>query len=132
MNKILIIVCIFFLISCDRDDTPEGIINKDQMENVLFDMGITDAYLNQVNNTDSLQRQAHTRYNYVFKKNNIDSVKFTKSLKYYSLRTIELDEIFKKVTDSLIRLEKADSLKTIKKIKKIKRKTKLKNDLPTK
>jgi len=132
MNKILIVVCLFFLLSCNRDDTPKGIINKDQMVNVLFDMGITDAYLNQIYVPDSLQRQAHTRYNYVFKKNNIDSAKFTKSLKYYSLRTTELNEIFSKVTDSLIRLQKADSVKTAKKIKKLKRKTKIKNDLPAK
>lgn len=132
MNKILIMVCLFFLLSCNRDDTPKGIINKDQMVNVLFDMGITDAYLNQIYVPDSLQRQAHTRYNYVFKKNNIDSAKFTKSLKYYSLRTTELNEIFSKVTDSLIRLQKADSVKTAKKIKKLKRKTKIKNDLPAK
>lgn len=132
MNKILIVVCIFFLLSCNRDDTPKGIINKDEMVNVLFDMSITDAYLNQIYKPDSLQRQAHTRYNYLFKKNKIDSAKFTKSLKYYSLRSTELDEIFTKVTDSLTRLEKADSVKTRKKVKRIKRKTKLKNDLPTK
>ncbi len=132
MNKILILVCLFFLLSCNRDNTPKGIINKDQMVKVLFDMGITDAYLNQIGPTDSLLRQAHTRYNYIFKKNRIDSTKFSKSLKYYSLRTEELDEIFSKVNDSLIILEKADSVKVKRKLKMIKRKTKLKNDLPAK
>ncbi len=132
MNKLLIIVCAFFLLSCNRDDASKGIINKDQMVNVLFDMGVTDAYLNQIYKPDSLMRQAHTRYNYVFKKNNIDSAKFTKSLKYYSLRTTELDEIFNLVIDSLNRIVKADSIKAAKKIIKIKRKRKIKNDLPAK
>ncbi|MBK0384398.1 DUF4296 domain-containing protein [Pedobacter sp. SD-b] len=132
MNRILIIVCLFFLFSCKQQETPKGIINKDQMVNVLFDMGITDAYLGQVFKPDSLLREAHTRYNYIFKKNNIDSAKFTRSLKYYSLNAKELKEIYAKVTDSLNNLQKDRRKKMIKKTKLIKRKKVFKNDIPSK
>jgi hypothetical protein len=95
--------------ACGQKKTPDGIIEKSEMANVLFDMHITDAYLNQVQNNDTMLMEAHTRYNYIFKKHQIDSAKFTNSLTYYSKNPKELDELFTIVTDSITKLE--DSLR---------------------
>lgn len=102
MKKLSALFCVFiFLMSCKQDETPKGIIEKDKMTGILVDMHISDAYLNQISNTDTMQMQAKSRYNYIFKKYQIDSLSFSKSLNYYSLKTNELDAIYKKVIDSL-------------------------------
>ncbi len=102
MKKLSALFCVFiFLISCKQDETPKGIIEKDKMTGILVDMHISDSYLNQISNADTMQMQAKSRYNYIFKKHNIDSLKFSKSLNYYSLKANELDAIYKNVIDSL-------------------------------
>ena len=102
MKKLSALFCVFiFLISCKQDETPKGIIEKDKMTGILVDMHISDSYLNQISNADTMQMQAKSRYNYIFKKHNIDSLKFSKSLNYYSLKASELDAIYKNVIDSL-------------------------------
>ena len=95
-----------FFISCQGEKAPAGIIEKEKMIGVLVDMHISDSYLYQVQNTDTMLMQAKTRYNYIFKKYAIDSVKFSKSLNYYSLQPKELNEMYQKVVDSLEGLEK--------------------------
>lgn len=101
---------LFFVLSvsigCKHDEIPKGIISKENMIVVLVDMHITDAYLNQVSNNDTLQMEAKARYNYIFKQHQIDSVKFSKSLRYYSLKSKELKEIYQKVMDSLDVIQK--------------------------
>jgi hypothetical protein len=102
MKKLSALFCVFiFLISCKQEETPKGIIDKDKMTGILVDIHISDSYLNQTSNADTMLMQAKTRYNYIFKKYNIDSLKFSKSLNYYSLKANELDEIYKNVIDSL-------------------------------
>ncbi len=71
----------------------------------MVDFQITDAYLNQVPNQDTMKMQAHSRYNYIFKKHDIDSATFSKSLSYYSRRTEEFNKMFDGVLDSLNKLE---------------------------
>ncbi len=127
MKKLSVLFFVFiFLISCKEEKTPIGIIAKDKMVGILVDMHISDAYLNQVINVDTLQGQAKSRYNYIFKKYKTDSTKFSKSLNYYSLKTDEFDKMYQNVLDSLDRLD--NSLKPKLKLK-LKRKLKAK---PTK
>ena len=108
--------------SCKQEKLPTGIIEKEKMVNVLVDMQITDAHLNQVANVDTILVQAKSRYTYIFKKYAIDSVKFSKSLNYYSLRSVELDEMYQSVIDSLeLMKERVKSKpKPIKRLKKTK------------
>lgn len=116
MKKLSALFCVFiFLISCKQDETPKGIIDKDKMTGILVDMHISDSYLNQISNADTMQMQAKRRYNYIFKKYNIDSLKFSKSLNYYSLKANELDGIYKNVIDSLDHI--SNSLKPKPKLK---------------
>lgn len=106
MKKIIgFLAIIIVLAACEKDQVPDGVIEKPKMINVLFDMHITDAYLNAVNNRDTLLMQAHSRYNYIFKKFEIDSVAFTKSLNFYSKYPKQLNEIYTAVSDSILRVE---------------------------
>ncbi len=123
MRRVLLITAgVMLILSCNKESVPEGVIPKAKMVNVLTDMQLSEAYLNQVYNNDTLKMQAHSRYNYVFKKYQIDSTKFTKSLKYYSLDGKEMDAMLTQVSDSLVRLQTVlnrekeikDSIKAVK------------------
>lgn len=97
---ILFSFCLIF-ISCNQEEIPKGIIEKQKMINVMVDMQITDSYLNQVINRDTMMMEAHTRYNYIFKKFGIDSDQFSRSLLYYSKKPDEFNKMFDGVLDSL-------------------------------
>lgn len=121
-EKIFILFCLsLFLFSCQQDQTPKGIIEKEKMINVMVDFQITDSYLNQIPNQDTMKMQAHTRYNYIFKKYDIDSATFSRSLSYYSRQTEEFNKMFDGVLDSLNKMEstvrRKDSLINIKRFK---------------
>ena len=122
------------MFGCTKNEPPKGIISKENMIGLLVDMHITDSYLNQVPNPDTLQMQAKARYNYIFKRYNTDSTKFSKSLNYYSLKSKELNEMYQKVTDSLDVLQKSlhpkpNFKKVAKPIKKLKVNAKKLDDL---
>jgi hypothetical protein len=107
-EKIFILFCLsLFLFSCQQDKTPKGIIEKDKMINVMVDFQITDSYLNQIPNQDTMKMQAHTRYNYIFKKYDIDSATFSRSLNKM--------ESTVRMKDSLTNVKrvKADSLERV-------------------
>lgn len=104
---LLIVISVFFVLSCKQDGVPEGVIPKEKMLKVMIDMQLSEAYLNQVYKEDTLKMQAHSRYNYVFNKYKIDSAQFTNSLKYYSLDGKELDAILTEASDSLVRLQES-------------------------
>lgn len=97
---ILFSFCLIF-ISCSQEKTPKGIIEKQKMINAMVDFQITDSYLNQVINKDTMLMQAHSRYNYIFKKYGIDSAQFSRSLLYYSNKPDEFNKMFNGVLDSL-------------------------------
>lgn len=103
---ILLIAIVLFYTACNQNKLPKGVIEKDEMLNVMLDMQLTDASLNQVFNNDTMKMYANSRYNYLFKKYNIDSATFSNSLKYYSMDPVELDSMYSLVSDSLTRLAK--------------------------
>jgi len=102
---ILLIGVVLFYTACSQNKTPDNLIEREKMLDVLVDIQLTDAYLGQVYNPDTSKMQAHSRYNYVFKKFGIDSAIFTNSLRYYSKNPAELDSMYSLVADSLKRLQ---------------------------
>ncbi|WP_161603018.1 DUF4296 domain-containing protein [Pedobacter arcticus] len=113
---LLLIAVVLFYVSCQQNNAPKGVIERGEMLNVMLDMQLSDAALNQVYNNDTMKMQARSRYSYVFAKYKIDSTAFTNSLKYYSKDPSDLDFMYTQVSDSLTRLQeilrpKHDSLK---------------------
>ncbi len=104
---ILLVAVVLFYVSCNQNKLPKGLIEKGEMLNVMLDMQLTDAALNQVYNNDTMKMQARSRYTYIFEKYKIDSAAFTNSLNYYSEDPMELDSMYTLVSDSLIRLQKS-------------------------
>ncbi len=106
MKRLIVLVAIvIFYTACDQNKVPKGLIEREKMLDVMVDMQLTDAYLNQVYNPDTMKMQAHSRYNYIFKKFNTDSANFSNSLKYYSKDPVALDSMFSQVYSTLARLQ---------------------------
>jgi hypothetical protein len=129
MKRILVYFCLSFIfLACNKPDLPKGIMDEEKMVKVLMDVHITDAYLNQVYQRDTLLMQAHARYNYIYKKYNIDSATLTKNIKYYSLRPKVLSNMYQTIQDSLQLREESRRPKPL--VDTLVKADTLKNDLP--
>ena len=115
-----------------RSKTPDGIIETERMEGILFDIHVVDGYISSIYVPDSARKVASAYYKGIYKKFNTDSAEYTRSLNYYHQNPEKLQEIYKvistrldqqkanvKKADSLLqkRQFKNDSLKVIKKFK---------------
>jgi len=118
MKKLLAPFCLFiFLYACSDNASPNKIIAKDKMYNVLIDMHLADAsldYMATSYNQDSMLINAKAKYDYIFSKYGIDSAIFSESLAYYSKnKPAEIVKVYQNVIDSLDRfrdkLSKSDT-----------------------
>lgn len=108
------VLLLIFFFSCTT--TPEGIVPKDQMIGVLTDVHLANSLAAYYGNLDTMRQRTSTYLNAVYKKHEIDSAKFNRSLKYYSenpevLNDIydQVDKILEKMTDSLTKIEELEN-----------------------
>ena len=117
---------LIFLSSC-KPGIPKDIIQPDDMALVLTDIHLVDGYISNVT-PDSAKIIAASYYNGVYKKFNIDSAKFNKSMDYYNVKPAIMDDIYKKVTATLTKQKafiiKTDSLAAVKRDRDAKKKLK--------
>ncbi len=92
---------LMFVWACNANKTPSNVIERNKMVNVLADMHLADAVLAKVENQDTMLMMASSKYYFIFKKHQIDSAKFTNSLKYYNTEPDEFKKMYAKVVDSL-------------------------------
>jgi len=104
MKKYLLII--FLFIGCS-DNTPDNLISKEKMENIIFDIMI----LNASNGFDLKIDNNLLSDELIYKKHNIDSLQFFESELYYSKNPREHYEIYAKVKIRI--LKSIDSLKNI-------------------
>jgi DNA-directed RNA polymerase subunit H (RpoH/RPB5) len=126
-------LCLFglmALMSCKSNKVPDNIIEQNKMVKVLVDMHIADAVLSRVRNQDTMLMMASSKYYYIFKKYDIDSAKFTQSLKYYNYQPELFTKIYTAVLDSLKAKIPKDIPVKKKPLSKIKKPLPVKNDLP--
>lgn len=87
--------------ACNTNTVPKNVILPNKMVNILVDMHLADAVLSSVRNQDTMLMMASSKYYYIFKKHQIDSAKFTQSLKYYNTQPNQFKEMYNQVVDSL-------------------------------
>lgn len=110
-NKLFFLVLIF-LVACKGTNTPDGIIKKEQMTNLLTEIHIVDGSLyNVMQMPDTLYKYGTGKYLAVFKKYHTDSVQFRKSFKYYSSNPDILQSIYEQITKNI--KQKSDSLNKV-------------------
>ena len=104
MKKYLLII--FLFIGCS-DNVPDNLINKEKMENIIFDIMI----LNASSGFDLKIDNNLLSDELIYKKHNIDSLQFFESELYYSKNPRDHYEIYAKVKIRI--LKSIDSLKNI-------------------
>ncbi|TKC06121.1 DUF4296 domain-containing protein [Pedobacter frigoris] len=114
MKQLIYIVIAFLLITGCKPGVPKDLIQPDEMAKVLHDIHITDAYVGILPDPDSVKIIAASYYKGIYKKYNIDSALYNKSMDYYYKNPKVLDEIYTKVTEVLAAdknaIVKADSI----------------------
>ncbi|TDQ10968.1 DUF4296 domain-containing protein [Pedobacter metabolipauper] len=128
MRKILYLYFIFLFAAGCKPGVPKDIIQPDQMALVLNDIHVVDGYVSSITAIDSAKRVATAYYKGIYKKFNIDSALYNKSMDYYYTNPRLLDEIYSKVTKGLNKQKatiiKSDSLYSAKMAKMAKQKIK--------
>jgi len=128
MKNFIYTAFLFLFIAGCKPGIPSDIIQPDKMALVLNDIHIVDAYITTIPNMDSSKTIAASYYKGIYKRYEIDSALYGKSMSYYSKHPRVLDEIYDKVTKGLTKqknvLVKADSLANAKVAKALKAKMK--------
>ena len=110
-NKLFFSVLIF-LIACHGNKTPDGILDQEQMTNLLTDIHVVDGSMyNVLQIPDSLYKYGTDKYLIVFKKYHTDSIQFKKSFKYYTTNPEKLATMYEQVAKNI--KQKSDSLNKI-------------------
>lgn len=125
MNKVkALLLGLFFLIGCTNDKLPEGMLSQQRMIAVLTDVHLVDSYLNTVP-PDSVNYYGNAYYRTLFKKHHTDSTQLRKSIKYYSSKPEQMDEIYTQVLETLNKrhaeaqkIKQKEAAKTKKSVKK--------------
>ena len=84
MRKFLSLIFISLsLICCKSKELPKAIIQPVQMEKILFDIHIADAYITTIGDADSAKKLSSAYYRGIYKKFKTDSVQYNRSMDYY-------------------------------------------------
>ncbi|WP_090881598.1 DUF4296 domain-containing protein [Pedobacter rhizosphaerae] len=114
MKRLMWVLAASLLMFGCKPGIPEHIIKPDKMEKIVYDMHIVDGYLSTIYIPDSAKRVAAAYYKGIYKKFNIDSVSYSRSLTYYNNNPDELEKIYKNISKKLdaqkLKMQKADSL----------------------
>ena len=127
----LLIGIILITTSCyqyNKPEKPKDLISKDQMANILIDIKLLTS-ANGKNKKILEDNNLHPE-TYIYRKYNIDSLRFANSNNYYAYYAEEYDEIYSKIKDSLGNLQEIlkEVEKKEKEVKKRKDSLKLIND----
>jgi len=104
MKKYLLIIVL--IIGCS-ENVPDNLIDKEKMENIIFDIMI----LNESSGFDLKVEKNLLSDEFIYKKYNIDSLQFFESELYYSKNPRDHYEIYAKVKIRI--LKSIDSLRSI-------------------
>lgn len=128
MKNFIYTAFLFLFIAGCKPGIPSDIIQPDKMALVLHDIHIVDGYAITIPDLESSKVTAASYYKGIYKKYDIDSALYSKSMTYYTLHPKVLDGIYDKVLKELTKqknvLVKADSLKNDKIAKVLKAKMK--------
>ena len=96
------LIMLLFLSSCykvKKPNKPENLISEDNMVNVLVDMAIMSSAKGV--NKSKIENNGIIPDDFIYKKNNIDSITFAESNAYYAFDIKKYEAIYKRVKDSL-------------------------------
>lgn len=102
--KFIIISSFLLFLSCAKS-APDGIMDEDEMSELLTEVAMIDGYLNTLM-IDSAKKVLPVLYGNAFRKYNIDSTQFQKNLQYYLGNPPLAEKVYTQVNNSLKKLER--------------------------
>ncbi|MCB0461340.1 MAG: DUF4296 domain-containing protein [Flavobacteriaceae bacterium] len=104
MKHLAYILVLLLIVSCGgegkkRIKKPDGLIAKDKMVDIIYDMSLISAAKGV--NRKLMEQQGLHPDAYVYEKHGIDSAQFAKSNEYYAFDLDAYEEIYKKVKAKL-------------------------------
>ncbi|TCD01464.1 DUF4296 domain-containing protein [Pedobacter psychroterrae] len=121
MKNFIYLVFVFLLAASCKPGIPNDIIEPDKMALVLHDIHLADAYLQTIYVPDSAKKTASAFYGGIYKKFEIDSALYQKSLDYYLINPRVMNGIYEKVTAELTKektvITRIDSIEYAKELK---------------
>ncbi len=115
MNRSIIFILLLFCVSCtNRYDVPSGIIQKDKMGDIMWDLIQAQTFAKEVHNKDtslSLSKTSLTFTEQVYRVHHISKKEFDESYKWYQSRP----DILRVVFDSLYTQKQRDNVRFIQK-----------------
>jgi hypothetical protein len=91
----------FILISCKSKGVPKEFIQPDKMEKILIDIHIADSYISTMTKPDSAKKVSAAYYKGIYKKFNVDSASYTRSMNYYYMHPDKLTDIYDNIKKDL-------------------------------
>lgn len=123
MKNFLNIVILFFVFVGCKPGIPKELIQPEEMAKVLHDIHMADSFLGMTMRPDSVRIKAAEYYKGIYKKYDIDSAIYTKSMAYYQKEPKILNDIYVQVTTVLTKerdaIVKADSIFNAKEMMKL-------------
>ena len=102
MKKILLFLIVLSIFaSCKKEvvNTPENLIGKEEMVNIMYDLSILEAI--KIQNPSSLDTFKINSNQYIYKKHKIDSAQFAQNNIYYAADYKEYKKMFEQVKSRL-------------------------------
>jgi len=100
------------LSSCKGDKVPNDVIDPTRMVNLMTEVHIMDGGLYRIQqDPDTLYKYGIGKFVALFKKYHTDSVRFRKSLAYYTTQPFQLQKMYEQI--QVILKQKSDSLNKI-------------------
>jgi hypothetical protein len=106
-----LIFLLLVLFSCNRMETPQGILTEEEMVQHLTEMYVLEGKIHRLSLSSDSGLEVFTRMNRrLAEKTGIPDSVFRRSLQYYALHPVELDRIYGALVDSLNLKEQRSSL----------------------
>lgn len=107
------ISCISLFYAC-KPGVPKDIIQPAQMEKILFDIHIVDGYIGSLSLQDTAKIVASRYYKAIYKKFNIDSATYNKSMDYYYDHADVLEKMYSNLSKRFQKEVDQNNLMTLK------------------
>lgn len=107
MNYLYIFYILIFLFGCQTEQFKDDkiIIGKQNFTHIIKAIHLAEAKyeINKNKNIDAAKNLLKIEYDSIFKRYSIEVNDFERSIKHYSTKTNELDEIYENVLEELIK-----------------------------
>ncbi|KIO78171.1 hypothetical protein TH53_05200 [Pedobacter lusitanus] len=128
MRNFLCICLLLIGIGGCKPGIPSNIIQPERMEEVLYDIHITDGYISTIPAPDSAKNISAAYYKGIYKRFDIDSSLYARSMNYYYDHPEVLNVMYEKITAKLKKVKEKEDKINAKRLKKIEAIRKAKKD----